>query len=145
VTRISDDIVQEIVIDAPPSEVWRHLADREALSRWLMPTSDFEPRVGATFTFRTRPIEGWDGVVHCAVREVERPRRLVFTWASAAIGPETTVAITLEDLRGRTRVRLVHSGWSALPPERRWLVDEHQRGWARLLDEGLKRHVEART
>jgi uncharacterized protein YndB with AHSA1/START domain len=110
-----------------------------------MPTEDFEARVGHAFTFRTVPVGDvgeWDGVVHCIVREVVAERRLSFGWTSNALGADTVVTITLHDLGGRTLVMLEHSGWDTLPSEKRWLIDEHDRGWTQLLGARLKQQVE---
>jgi uncharacterized protein YndB with AHSA1/START domain len=112
-----------------------------------MPTDDFEARVGHAFTFRTVPVGdtgGWDGIVRCTVRDLVVGRRLSWTWSSTALGVETLVTITLEDLGGRTRLTLEHSGWDGLPADKRWLVDEHERGWAQLLPLRLKVQVEER-
>ena len=138
-------IVQSVEIDAPPAKVWRHLTDGRLLSSWLMPTEHFEAKVGCSFLFRTVPVGdvgGWDGIVHCVVREVVDERRLAFSWTSSALGADTVVTITLDGLGGRTRVTLEHAGWDGLPPEKLWLVDEHDRGWSQLLGPRLKTQVE---
>ncbi len=142
---MSGRIVQRIEIDAPPSKVWRHLTEGTLLSQWLMPTEGFEARIGHSFTFRTVPVGDvgeWDGVVHCTVRELIAERRLSWSWTSIALVAETMVTITLDDLGGKTRVTLEHSGWDGLPAEKRWLIDEHDRGWAQLLTLRLKTQVE---
>ena len=138
-------ITQRIQIDAPPSRVWRHLIDGTLLSNWLMPTGDFQARIGHSFTFRTVPVGDvgeWDGVVRCTVRELIAERRLSWSWTSNALVAETLVTITLDDLGGKTRVTLEHSGWDGLPAGKRWLIDEHDRGWAQLLTLRLKVQVE---
>jgi uncharacterized protein YndB with AHSA1/START domain len=142
---LSRRIVQRVDIEAPPSKVWRHLTDGTLLSGWLMPTEDFQARVGHSFTFRTVQVGDvgeWDGIVHCTVRELVAERRLSWGWTSNALGAETLVTITLEDLGGRTRVTLEHSGWEGLLQAKRWLIDEHDRGWAQLLPLRLKAQVE---
>src|SRR5436309_15744791 len=73
------DIVVEDVVLQPPEKVWKALTSAELISRWLMP-NDFEPVVGKRFTFKTRPMGDWDGVVHCQVLEVVPLRRLVYSW-----------------------------------------------------------------
>ncbi len=123
------------------------MTDWATLSRWLMPTDDFEARVGQAFTFRAVPVKGpveWDGVVHCTIRELVVGQRLSWTWTSNALGVETLVTITLQDLGGRTRLAPEHTGWEGLSPEKHWLIDEHNRGWVQLLARGLKPNVEAR-
>ena len=140
-------VVQQVEIDALPADVWRHLTDRAGLSRWLMPTDDFEARPGHAFTFHTVPVGdvgGWDGVVRCRVLEVIDERRLSWTWTSNALRVETVVVITLDDLGGRTLVTVDHSGWEGLPAEQAWLADEHGRGWGHLLARQLKPQVEGR-
>jgi uncharacterized protein YndB with AHSA1/START domain len=47
----------------PPERVWQAITDPRALEAWLMP-NDFRPVVGHTFTFRTDPAPGFDGIVH---------------------------------------------------------------------------------
>jgi uncharacterized protein YndB with AHSA1/START domain len=70
------DIVVEDVLPHPPERVWKALTTAELIGRWLMP-NDFEPVVGKRFTFTTRPIGDWDGIVQCEVLEVVPQRRLV--------------------------------------------------------------------
>ena len=58
------DIVVDDVLPHAPEKVWRALTTAEIIGKWLMP-NDFEPVVGKRFTFTTRPIGAWDGVVQC--------------------------------------------------------------------------------
>lgn len=92
----------------PPELVWTALTDPDELAQWLMP-NDFQPRVGHTFTFRTRPAPGFDGIVHCRVTELLPPRRLAYTWKGGGI--ETVVTWSLEPVAGGTRLRLEHAGF----------------------------------
>ncbi len=61
--------VQSIVVDEifphAPAVVWKALTSGELMGRWLMVPTGFEPRVGCTFTFRTKPAGDWDGTIHC--------------------------------------------------------------------------------
>lgn len=36
--------------------------------------------MGYEFTFHSKPQNGWDGIVHCKVTEINPPKRLAFTW-----------------------------------------------------------------
>lgn len=95
----------------PPERVWRALTDSRAIAEWLMP-NNFEPRLGHKFQFRTKPMGGWDGIVHCEVLECDPPRRLVYTWKSNML--DTVVAWTLEPTAEGTRLVLEHSGFSGM-------------------------------
>ena len=100
----------------PRAKVWRALTDARVLSEWLMP-NDFEPRIGHRFTFRTDPAPGFDGIVHCEVRELTPQQRLTFTWVGGPI--DTVVTFTLEDADGGTRLRMRQEGFRGV---KAWLI-----------------------
>lgn len=102
------DLKFEATYPHPPEQVWRALTDRAALAAWLM-ENDFEPRLGHQFSFRTQPVPGFDGVVHCQVTELDPPRRLAYTWKNGKL--DTTVSFALEAIEGGTRLVLEHRGF----------------------------------
>src|SRR5215467_5931112 len=73
------NIVVEGVLPHAPEIVWKTLTSADLIARWLMP-NDFELVMGKHFSFRTRPMGDWDGVVHCEVLEVVPNRKLVYSW-----------------------------------------------------------------
>jgi uncharacterized protein YndB with AHSA1/START domain len=91
-----------------PEKVWRALTTPALLEDWLM-KNDFEPVVGHRFAFRMDPVAGWDGVVLAEVLEVEKPRRLSYTWG--AFNLASVVTWTLTATPGGTHVRMVHTGF----------------------------------
>jgi uncharacterized protein YndB with AHSA1/START domain len=104
----------------PPERVWRALVDPEQLSAWFMPT-DFAPRVGHRFTFRTEPIPAtrFSGTVRCEVLEVRRPELLRYTWSDAENPGNTlasTVTWTLRPEGRGTRLFLEHRGFDPDDP-----------------------------
>jgi uncharacterized protein YndB with AHSA1/START domain len=129
------EIVVEQVLPHAPETVWKALTSAELIARWLMP-NDFAPVVGRRFTFATRPMGDWDGVVQCEVLQVEPPRRLVYSWKGGAgsgmAAPlESVVAWTLEPAEGGTRVRMVHSGFRS--PQNDMAFQAMSPGWGRVL------------
>jgi uncharacterized protein YndB with AHSA1/START domain len=106
------DIVVDKVYPHPVERVWAALTSPEALAAWLMP-NDFVPEVGHAFTFRTDPAPGFDGTVHCVVRALEPPTRMVWSWRGGPI--DTTVTFTLTALdAGRTRFHMRQLGFAGL-------------------------------
>ena len=71
--------------------------------------NDFRPEVGHSFTFRTKPAPGFDGIVQSTVKALEAPARLVLTWKGGGI--DTIVSFELEDAGHATRLRLTRSGF----------------------------------
>ncbi|MFC4017607.1 SRPBCC domain-containing protein [Micromonospora sp. GCM10011542] len=116
----------------PPAKVWRVLTDPDLIGRWLMPT-DFAPVVGHRFTFRTepRPAQGFDGIVHCEVLDLDPHRLLRWAWRG---GPLDTVVTWTLVAEGRgTRLFLEHAGFD---PD-----DPLQQRTAALLGGGWRSHV----
>jgi uncharacterized protein YndB with AHSA1/START domain len=107
-----------------PEKVWRALTEPELLSEWLLPVFDFRLDAGATFTFRTQPQPGWDGVVNCRLLEIEPHRKLSWRWVVGDI--DTVVTFTLTPTASGTRLSLVHSGFR--PDQKRNLAGARY-GW----------------
>jgi uncharacterized protein YndB with AHSA1/START domain len=130
------DIVVEDTLPHAREVVWKILTDGTLISQWLMP-NDFEPVVGKRFTFRTKPMGAWDGVVHCEVLEVKPCERLVYSWQGGADDNEhygsrldSIVTWTLTAVETGTRLRLVHSGFRS--PGNDFAFDAMSGGWRRI-------------
>jgi uncharacterized protein YndB with AHSA1/START domain len=102
------DVSLEAVLPAPPENVWAALTDPAAISEWLMATTDFVPRIGASFRMKTGRLaaEGW---VRAEVLELDQPRRMVWAWSVDAAEP-TTVTFELTPVAEGTLLRLTHVG-----------------------------------
>lgn len=132
-TDSTQSIVVEYDLASPPRKVWRALTEPALLGAWLM-ENDIRPEVGHRFTFRARPVPGWDGVVHCEVLVVEPERRLAYSWIGGSDENtgyggrlDTVVTWTLTATEaGGTRLKLEHSGFT----EKNGFAFENMgRGW----------------
>jgi uncharacterized protein YndB with AHSA1/START domain len=134
------DIVVEDVVPQPPEKVWKALTTAELIGQWLMP-NDFEPVVGKRFTFKTKPIGDWDGVVQCEVLEIVPHRRLVYSWKGGSDSNnsasnygsklDSVVTWTLQPEGRGTRLRLVHTGFRS--PQNDFAYDAMSSGWGRIM------------
>ena len=105
----TQSITMEFDLPQPPPKVWRALTEPELLGKWLMAT-DTKLAAGLSFTFKTQPARGWDGIVSCEMKEIELHKRLRYSWA--ALGLETVVTWTLAPTsKGGTLLRLEQSGF----------------------------------
>ena len=121
-------VVQSVEIDASPERVFELFTDPDQLVRWWPDAVRLDPRVGG----RIELDFGERGSVSGEITRFEPPHGLSFTWVRA-IAPDVTthIDVTISEAGdGRTQVRLVHSGWEAVP------VDEveawramHGAGW----------------
>ena len=98
-------IEREIVVPAPPDEVWEALTEPERLEEWFATEVELDATPGGEGVFR------WgDGEERRAtVREVEPVERLVLDWDDAG-----EVVFTLEEVPEGTRleVRETAPEWS---------------------------------
>jgi uncharacterized protein YndB with AHSA1/START domain len=128
-----DEVVHDVVLPAPPNDVFDMFVDPESLTRWIGISADIEPRPGGRFRFEVLPGQ------YCLGRYeiVEEPRRLVFTWGwsdpSMGVPPgSSTVEVTLAPAGAdglSTRLRLVHRYLPGHDRGRRL----HDDGWGRFL------------
>lgn len=121
------------MMDAPIHKVWNAVATSEGLAVWLMP-NDFQPVMGHEFTFKSQPLRGWDGIVHCKVMELDPSNRIGFTWCGNNMNQY--VSFELKALNDKTEFTLVHSGWSEEHAELREVMYE---GWGYLTEDLRKR------
>lgn len=130
------------LLPAPPEEVFDAWTDPASMKYWMCPgtisetTAQLDVRVGGRFTIVMRGTSG-DHVHSGEYREIERPRRLAFTWVSKGThGRETIVTIELRS-RGRdqTELTLTHEG---MPDDE--ATSRHRGGWGDILTK-LEAHV----
>jgi uncharacterized protein YndB with AHSA1/START domain len=121
--------VQQLVIRAEPEHVFDLLVDPALFVLWMADDATLDPRPGGVVRW-THPN---GDTVSGHYLEVDRPRRIVFTygWERADVGippGSTTVEIDLvPQPGGTTLVQLVHRGLEDRA------ADAHRRGWAHYL------------
>jgi uncharacterized protein YndB with AHSA1/START domain len=110
-----------------PEKVWRALTDPVLLGEWLLPVIDLKLDPGATFTFKTQPYPGWDGIVNCRILEIEAQRKLSYTWVVGdSLQLDTVVTFTLTPTASGTRLSLVQSGFK---PDQKQNFGGARYGW----------------
>jgi uncharacterized protein YndB with AHSA1/START domain len=136
-----NDRVLEIerLIPASPERVFEYWTEPDLLAKWFGPTGyevpghDLDVRAGGKWRATIRSPEGKLNSVSGVYNLVDRPRRLVFTWAwdddNGRRGEETEVTITLEPTPGGTRLKLVQQ-----PFPTRDMRDRHNGGWTSSLN-----------
>jgi uncharacterized protein YndB with AHSA1/START domain len=105
----TDSIAFEFDLPHPPEKVWRALTDPVLLTEWLLPVFGITLEPGASFTFKSQPYPGWDGIVNCRILEVEALRKLSYAWVVEQL--DTVVTFTLTPTASGTRLSLVQSGF----------------------------------
>jgi uncharacterized protein YndB with AHSA1/START domain len=132
-------VVMELDLEATLEDAWRALTDARELARWFPLSARVDGRAGGAvvwewadrFQWATR-IEVWDPPRRLRlVQDVERPHDVSGRPLEDRAIPATRIAMdfTLETRRGKTWLRLVHSGFglgAAWDDE----LDGVRNGWA---------------
>ena len=117
-----------IAIDASPETVWDFLVDPQKVMRWMGIDAELDPQPGGIY--RLNVISG--NTARGEFVEVDKPRRLVFTWGwdgNEALPPgSSTVEAELRPEGSGTSLRFVHRD---LSPEQ---AASHAKGWDHYLE-----------
>lgn len=132
---MSDDVLRiERLIAAPPERVFAHWVEPELLVKWWgpegcdIPEHALDPRPGGAWRTTMRRPDGQRMTVSGVYRTIDRPKRLVFTWAwegdAGARGHETEVTVEFAAAPGGTRLIITQQVFATVESR-----DQHQRGW----------------
>src|SRR6266850_7239468 len=148
----TDRIEREILLKAPRSRVWRALSDAEEFGDWFGvalkgKTFAAGQRVAGQITY-----PGYEHIVFDVLIERMEPERLLsLRWHPAAVVPSvdyskeqsTLVVFELKEAPGGTLLRLVESGFDALPPARRLEAFRMNSGGWDIQMQNIEKHVAA--
>ena len=124
-------------ITAPAEVLFDAWLDPQSLGSWLRPTgiretrAETDPRVGGAF--RIVMVDDESSVEHTGTyREIDRPRRLVFTWSSPSTRfRDSVVTVTFQPSSNSSTVVEIHQ--VGLPDEE--ARASHHAGWSDALRE----------
>jgi uncharacterized protein YndB with AHSA1/START domain len=124
-------------IAAPAEDLFDAWLDARSLGSWLRPSgiretrAETDPRVGGTF--RIVMVDDESSIMHTGTyREIDRPRRLVFTWTSPATRfRDSIVTVTFQLSSDSSTVVEIHQ--VGLPDEE--ARASHHAGWSDVLRE----------
>lgn len=125
-------------VNAPIEKVFRAWTDPDILTKWFGPkevttrSAQVDLKVGGKYQLVMEAAEGKIHTIGGAFREIDPPRKLVFTWildpqgceGSDGFDAETLVTLEFQDLGAATRIALTHD---FLPSEKS--KESHQMGW----------------
>jgi len=139
------EILHDLTIDVPPSDVFRAVSTPEGLDRWWTHRSAGKPRLGETYELWFSPEHDWRGRVTKCIPDVEFELEVTKgdeDWTGTLVGFRCVPS------EGGTRVVFYHTGWATANPHFRqssfcWAM--YLRILKRYLEEGETVAYEDRT
>ncbi|MGI5291503.1 SRPBCC domain-containing protein [Nonomuraea polychroma] len=130
---------ESIAIVAPAHDVWQAIVNAEIRAGWWG-YLDLDATVGGRFEERWTDDDGREARTSGKVIGLVPDHLLVLSWADEDWQAATRVEIQLTEIGGSTMIRLLHTGWKALP-DGAALAEQHRAGWLMHLV-NLRRYVE---
>lgn len=133
--RLGHGMVVTRHFDAPPEEVWDAWTDPARMREWIRPGPDGDARV----VLDVRPggrLEidmiggGRTHAHHGEYVEVDRPRRLSFTWVADWLPDGTLVTLELTPSGGGTDLVLRHEKFRTED-----MAEKHREGWGGFMEQ----------
>ncbi|MFI5237682.1 MAG: SRPBCC domain-containing protein [Ignavibacteriales bacterium] len=131
-------IEKKVVINAPVSKVWEALTESGKIQEWMLMSNTFKPELNRDFVFNGE-MNGNIFDIKCKVLELEKNKKLVYSWSAPFFEGDTKVSIHLKDVNSRTELTLTHSGFAENQKE---VQESHSKGWEERFVEKLKALVE---
>ena len=134
--------------DAPREDVFDAFTNADAMCEWYGPETftcprvESDARVGGKYLIEMRSPDGAPFIVSGVYREIQSPKKLVFTWAwleGKAFGNESLVTINFIAKDGGTEMTLHHTGLASVED-----AAAHEAGWNGGLDK-LRKKLEKKS
>jgi uncharacterized protein YndB with AHSA1/START domain len=145
----TDRIEKEVRLSAPPARVWRAISNAQEFGSWFGFDLTGEFIEGARLRGRVTH-KGYEHVVvELSVEKIVPGRSISWRWHPNAVEerdyskePTTLVVFELTEVTGGTLLRVVESGFDALPPERRQSAFRgNESGWTQQM-QAIQRHLD---
>lgn len=106
-------VTRSILIRTAPRNVWRWLATRDGLSRWISSNIEIDLRVGGCYRFLGPDDRTW---VSGTVLELVPEKSLILSWLEEGSGwlNPARLVIRLSPLEDGTQVVLIHDGFEGI-------------------------------
>lgn len=133
----------EQTYNAPVSNVWKAITDKDEMKQWYFNIAEFKPEVGFEFTFDGGSEE--KTYTHlCKVIEVIPNQKLSYSWRYKDYTGNSKVTFELFNEDGKTRLKLTHEGLQTFPQNNKDFARESfEQGWTYIISTSLKNFLEA--
>jgi uncharacterized protein YndB with AHSA1/START domain/ketosteroid isomerase-like protein len=135
-------VIKELTLQAPVEKVWKAIVRKKKMKDWFFDIRKFKPEEGLRFKIVER-INGRKYPVSCEVKEVQKDKKLSYSWRYDDYPGETRVSFILTPEGERTRLKFTHSGLEKISGAGNGIsVKKQAEKWNKVLGSTLKKQVE---
>lgn len=139
----NEPFVIERTYNAPASEVWKAITDKDAMKQWYFDLPEFKPETGFEFQFYGGKEDGKQYLHLCRITEVVPGKKLTYSWRYDGYEGISFVTFELFEEGTRTRLKLTHAGLETFPASNPDLAKHNfAEGWKHIIGTGLKDFLE---
>jgi uncharacterized protein YndB with AHSA1/START domain len=123
-------VTKSVELDIPVSRVWRALTDHHEVGKWSGVQLE-GPFVPGRVARGRMTVLGYENMPwEVSVQKMVPEQLFSYTWQDRKGEPSTLVEFTLEKTAKGTRLRVIESGFDALPGKRaEEAARDHEGGW----------------
>jgi uncharacterized protein YndB with AHSA1/START domain len=142
-TAKGEPIIKEVLLNAPVSEVWIALTNKDEMKKWYFDIAEFKPLPGFEFSFEAGT-EKKKYLHLCRIKEVVPEKKLSYTWRYDGYPGNSLVTFELFPDGSRTRLKLTHEGVESFGIDNPDLAKENFiQGWTEIIGTSIKEFVES--
>jgi len=136
-------LVFERTFDAPVSNVWKAITDKDEMKKWYFDLKAFRPEVGFEFQFEGGKDPENPYTHLCKIIEVIPFKKLKHTWTYKGYEGVSFVTFELFEEGNKTKLRLTHEGLETFPKSNPDFAKENfKEGWTHIIHTSLKGYLE---
>ncbi len=137
-------IIVERVYNAPISEVWKAITDKDEMKKWYFDLKEFKPEIGFKFQF-TGGTKDNQYLHLCEITEVIPEKKLTYSWRYDGYEGISFVTFELFEEDDKTRLKLTHRGLESFPKSNPDLARHNfEKGWDQILNTSLVEYLEGK-
>ena len=139
----NDPIIREVLLNAPPSKIWKAITDPAEMKKWYFDIPGFKAEPGFEFQFYGGTEE--KQYLHkCRIKEVLHERKISHSWRYEGYPGNSIVIFELIPEGKETLVRLTHDGVETFPQDIPDFAKKNfVEGWNEIIGTTLKNFVES--
>ena len=139
----NEPFIIERTFNVPVEKVWNAISNKDEMKQWYFDLPEFKAEVGFEFHFSGGHEEGIQYLHLCKVTEVERNKKLTYSWRYDGYEGNAFVTFELFSEGNSTRLKLTHAGLETFPQTIPDLAAKNfAAGWTQIIGTSLSNYLQ---